>query len=418
MKDIFKGYYRPDEAAFKEIWESAVFVFDTNILLRLYRWPDSVSSDFWKVIHKLSNRVWLPHQVALEFQRNRLSVIQEQSNKYNKVIEILKKGILSIEKEIGDLNLAKSHSEIEPNDTLKSINTIIETYTKELDTKRNVFSDKYKEGKDDILEKIEGAFNDHIGKPLSQIQLEAIYKAGPDAYNNKRPPGYRDKDKADTENYYFSGQKIIAKYGDVILWHQILEMLKSLDKPTSIVFITDDAKEDWWWIAPGDKTIGPRPELVEDIQNAANGKDFFMYNSDRFLKYAKQYLKLDVKEESIEQAKDVKEATTISSTIKSTLKPIIWYGGGEAKPNEDDIQFNEIVKKYQRDFKIIKQKLKPVIALEILGITPDDIVSKETVTEELFSLMKQWFPELLETAGETMFRRAVTQAVDECWKGI
>ncbi|MDG6614114.1 PIN-like domain-containing protein, partial [Staphylococcus aureus] len=68
----------------KNIWENALFVFDTNTLLNLYRYQEETKNEFLQVLDKISNRIWIPHHVALEFQRNRLIVICEQKELFSK----------------------------------------------------------------------------------------------------------------------------------------------------------------------------------------------------------------------------------------------------------------------------------------------------------------------------------------------
>jgi PIN domain-containing protein len=51
-----------------------------------------------------------------------------------------------------------------------------------------------------------------------------------------------------------------------------------------IIFISDDAKEDWWWIHKGRK-LGPRPELVEEFM-AESDQDFHIYEFSQFLRFA------------------------------------------------------------------------------------------------------------------------------------
>jgi hypothetical protein len=59
-----------------------------------------------------------------------------------------------------------------------------------------------------------------------------------------------------------------------------------------VLFVTDDAKEDWWWMVSsgGIKTLGPRPELVREIMERADVRRFWMYNSERFLQFASKEL--------------------------------------------------------------------------------------------------------------------------------
>ena len=76
-----------------------------------------------------------------------------------------------------------------------------------------------------------------------------------------------------------------------------------MDSPLKKLII-DDKKEDWWWDIK-DETIGPRPELIEEMKSEAGISLFHMYNSERFMHYAKEYLRIRVRQQSIEQIRDV-----------------------------------------------------------------------------------------------------------------
>jgi len=78
MKNSYKGFRQLSEADFKSLWKTAVFVFDANVLLNLYRYQSSTRDDLLKVLEKLGGRIWIPYHVGLEFERNRLNVIAEQ----------------------------------------------------------------------------------------------------------------------------------------------------------------------------------------------------------------------------------------------------------------------------------------------------------------------------------------------------
>lgn len=49
MKQTFKEFYNPD---YQNLCETCTFVFDTNVLLDLYRYKDSTIDTFFKVLEK------------------------------------------------------------------------------------------------------------------------------------------------------------------------------------------------------------------------------------------------------------------------------------------------------------------------------------------------------------------------------
>ncbi len=60
---------------------------DTNVLLGLYRYPKEAHDELIRTFNQIEDRLWIPHQVALEYQENRLSVISEQLGKYDDVVK-------------------------------------------------------------------------------------------------------------------------------------------------------------------------------------------------------------------------------------------------------------------------------------------------------------------------------------------
>ena len=75
MKKIFPGYYRPSDDQVSEAWATGLFVLDANVLLNLYRYPKEARDNLIEVLNKVSDRIWIPNHAALEYQRNRPSVI-------------------------------------------------------------------------------------------------------------------------------------------------------------------------------------------------------------------------------------------------------------------------------------------------------------------------------------------------------
>ncbi|MDU0372102.1 PIN-like domain-containing protein [Hymenobacter endophyticus] len=319
MKNKFKGYYSAEDHSISKIWKNAFFVFDTNILFNLYRWPKSVNNDFIKVLESIQDRIWIPHQVGLEFNRGRLQVIAGQKKKYSEVIDIFNKYTSDLSKNINNLNLKLRHSEIDPDETLSKINEIANTYIHNLEGQKKASTDVYSH-KDSIRDTLDKLFKDKVGDALSDSEIKALYKRGPEEYANGKPPGFEDIDKDDDQNYYHNDQKIIAKYGDAILWEQLLLKVRLFDQPQSVVFVTDDKKSDWWRIvySDGKKTIGPRPELIEDMHNTGKINNFHMYNSNIFLKYAQQFLNSEVTDQSIRLVKDLQQIPETHPTYASS----------------------------------------------------------------------------------------------------
>ena len=90
MRDTFPGRYRPTQDDFERLWREGVFVFDTNLLLNLYRCYNSpYRTELLSVLRSVKDRLWMPHQVAHEFLKDRLEVIDNVRATYSGVREQL-----------------------------------------------------------------------------------------------------------------------------------------------------------------------------------------------------------------------------------------------------------------------------------------------------------------------------------------
>lgn len=131
---------------------------------------------------------------------------------------------------------------------------------------------------DHLREQLAELFEGRTGARYSAPRLNEIYKEGANRFSRRIPPGYKDGDKGEPE-----------RYGDLVIWFEVMDQAKSSGKP--LILVTADAKEDWWAEHKGN-TVGPRPELGQEILAYA-GVRFYMYTPPQFLKFAQKFLKLN-----------------------------------------------------------------------------------------------------------------------------
>jgi hypothetical protein len=310
MNKLFPEYYRPSDKDLSKIWKTCVFVLDTNVLLNLYRYPKSAREDLLKVLKQVSPRLWIPYQAALEFQRNRLDVIAEQVQKFDDVKSLLEKTTSDLRNGLMQLQLKKRHSTINPDEFLTQVDNVVNGFMENLNNLQKEQPDVFRD--DELRNRLNVLFDEKVGNPpKSQADLDKIYMEGKSRFEQKFPPGYKDISKgksSDKESPVFMSGGLTYKreFGDLILWLQIIEEAKTRGWK-QVIFITDDDKEDWWWIVDsrGKKTIGPRPELIQEICSKGGVTSFYMYNSERFLEFANTYLKVAVEQESIDQVREI-----------------------------------------------------------------------------------------------------------------
>lgn len=298
MKELFPGYFSKSDKSHKDLWAKCIFVFDTNILLNLYRYSDETTSQFLQILELLKDRSWIPYRVAKEYLDNRLKVIDEQQEKYTATLA-----------EVQALNGKLEHPRQHPfvsNSTMEKVQKSLQRLKEELEINKEAHTKRIID--DDIKEKLSTIFEHRVGSDISNHHLEEIIKEGEKRYEEKIPPGFADVKKSTGET---SLPARCRPYGDLIIWKSIIAKCKTETLP--VIFVTDDGKEDWWLRFKG-KTIGPRPELIKEF-NAETGMDFHMYQPERFLFLAGEFLKEKTSEETLEEIRELREKKYYSRTL-------------------------------------------------------------------------------------------------------
>ncbi|SUC35263.1 Uncharacterised protein [Providencia rustigianii] len=338
MRNKFACFYDvKNDDEIKAIWEdqNTLFIFDTNVLLSLYAFKFESRDDFFKVLSKMESRIWIPFHVCLEFQLNRITVIKNRRNSFSK----LKKGIgdlhdvLKLDKRPfttlqTEFSLQKKYPEVHQNLTklqedmaagVKELNEklklSIQTLNQDVD---KIDTEKLFVNSDDFIRKEIGKyFNDErVGDNNFKIQdeLDDFNNKGTERYENSIPPGYEDAKLKGEEEFFFDGLRYKRKFGDLIIFKQIIEHVKE-KKQKNIIFISEDVKEDWRQIEDfdGKKILGARVELKREIYNEAGVKNFLIFNIEDFMKKTNEYLNVEIKSDTLSSIKEslAKEAEAL-----------------------------------------------------------------------------------------------------------
>lgn len=294
MEDLFPGYYRKTESEIKDIWKNGIILFDSNVLLNLYRYSESTRESLLNLIDRFSEQIYLPHQAALEYNKNRYEVIAEQEKAY---YDFLKK-INSVQEDLQSTSRP-------PFITVKvdeNLSEILNTVKDELNNSIEKFSNYLQ--KDPVYDRISLTFINKITESFTDDILKEIYIEGAERYKLKIPPGFEDE-KTKNGN---------EKYGDLVLWKQVIELAKKLKR--DVLLVTDDGKIDWWWKLKNGKIMGPRHELVEEIKDLAN-INFHMYSPESFLRYGLNFFDEVVNQGAVEEIEAMKKADFEKSDVSN-----------------------------------------------------------------------------------------------------
>ncbi len=289
---LFEGFRDKSDEEKDQIWDSGIFIIDTNILLNIYKYRNK---DNYKnllsilSIVKEKDKLYIPYHVGLEYyfnkdnlkdkkEKNYESLVSKYRSKINESKEKIKKDFESVE---------FYQRKIIDHDILDKAHRLLDNTVEEF----NEFISGLKENTEDIINRehsIERLIDGIIGEPFNDKTIEEIEKAGKTRYQKEIPPGYKDaKTKSGSRGF---GQYIYEEqYGDLIIWEHLIAQSKEHGRP--VIFITEDNKSDWWYEVSG-KTIGADPSLIQEFFEKTN-QSIQLYSLSEFVKHALE--KFDIK---------------------------------------------------------------------------------------------------------------------------
>lgn len=268
MRARFRQYYTPSEADFDALLAAAIIVLDTNVLFNLYRTSEKTADELFTILDSAKAQLWMPYQVGFEYHENIEGVLVGLRSKHENFDDVLRDGLNKLRGVFGDFR----HPFIK--DTVLAAIDNVEKQLIDEFKKEQWTLERLEERANAVRLRIEGLFDDgRIGTDFGRDILLELFKEGAARYKDDIPPGFKDTRK---------NKSARRPYGDLIIWKEMIAQAKAQSKP--VVFVTDDAKEDWWLRVDG-KNMGPLPSLRAEM-SSETAQDFCLYTSEQFLTYA------------------------------------------------------------------------------------------------------------------------------------
>ncbi len=368
MKKQFREYFPLLEEELKDIWKDCIFIFDTNVLLNMYRYTEKARNDYIRVFRTLwkEDRLYLPYHVWWEFFENRRNVLNSNKKHYSTICNSLRKELETIKK-------IKDHPMLDLKDITDRLQEIID----DIQEKEKDHPD-YNWEKDVILVEITSIFDWKIWEKPTTDYSEKVEKEWLERYKKKIPPWFED-DKKPTN-----------KFWDYFVWKEILEKWKTSKK--SIVFITDDTKEDWW-LRDEWKTIMPHPSLRREFFECA-GTDFHMYTPENFLNHINdnqinKNTELNIDKDTIAEVKKVWDSwpRVVKSNIEWIIKEFMLCLEALVDGTTFEIELDEREKLTQLWIRISSKKnVESIDFYNLLEESIESIISLSTDLYEKYRL--------------------------------
>ena len=289
LRDGFEAYGVPSDSEYQQVLTTAMVVLDTNVLLNLYRYaPDSRTSIF-RVLDALAENLFIPHQVAAEFWRNRERALVNPATEVKTSLSGLtlhREGLIEvINAAVNRGALSSAEAAVLSQAIEEGLKPVLESFGKLVD--QAAIKKWRNPSNDEVALRLVELLDGRVGAPMSdQEQLEAV-KEGKRRSQAGEPPGFADEKKND------KGGEGAA--GDYLVWEQMLR--EASDRQADALFVTSDVKADWWR-HEGGSPRGPHVALYEEFRQRT-GRQLFMLTPDRLLQFAEAALSVEVDEESV-----------------------------------------------------------------------------------------------------------------------
>ena len=319
LSSHYVAWSRSADKTLQSTLVSGLVVVDANVLLALYEVAPSAREEVLAVLTSLEDRLWVPHQAVLEFARNRRRVVVDRVSRFKRIRRVVRSSVKDavdvLDGAVAEVILLREKNRtsrewnrvavgLDRNSFEARLTGAMDAALKELDEleEEHDLHPGDLGTSDPIFDKIDTLLAGRIGQPIA---AESLWKVIDEAicfrYPNNIPPGDRDTGKPTQ----------IAAAGDYLIWWETLQRARQVDSIDEVLLVTSDAKPDWWEFDKNEKSLGPRPELVQEMQDEA-GKRFFLASLSDFLDGASEYLSAQVSAETLQQVRSVEAEAAIA----------------------------------------------------------------------------------------------------------
>jgi hypothetical protein len=282
--------FQPETPDPEQFVRSATIVPDTNVLLGLYRLSPSARNDALAALEAVAERLWLPHQVGLEFYRN----LDEARGGLDDAYASARKSVEEARKAVAAFSEGRRHKDSREAMTAL-ITPAVDALLVEIDRLRQNDPAIVDPENDEVQSRIEALFDGRVGlKPADDLIQRRVEHFIGYRVPNLIPPGFEDVKRK---------QQPLLAAGDYLLWCELLDHAEVDGGP--VLLVSDDTKNDWYQRAHG-KSEGPRQELVMEFARRSVG-GYHQMTLARFVELAREVLDADVAKASVDEIEAIED---------------------------------------------------------------------------------------------------------------
>ncbi|GAA4472931.1 PIN-like domain-containing protein [Phytohabitans houttuyneae] len=301
-------------------------VLDANVLLDLYRYTREPRNQVLAALRMVAHRqlLWLPHQVGLEFVRNRAKAVEGRLSRLRAVGGIVDerfrsaaRQIVEARDEVVGLLRDMAHDDTTADGLVRRIDegivvSAMKDWRKELSDHLAVLRNaenvtpQHIAANDPLVPEIAALFGNRIGDPLDEEETQRLVRHAVNfRFPNRIPPGFADQGKGTD----------LAKAGDYLLWEEIIRHTATLPTPRRVLFVSRDTKEDWYEQNDKGKPLRPLPALYDEML-ARSKAELLILTPKEFLHGAQMFLGAQL------EAGTYEEVDRVSDEVDRQPRPI------------------------------------------------------------------------------------------------
>ncbi|QGG46316.1 PIN-like domain-containing protein [Heliorestis convoluta] len=394
--------FEKEKSKIKYDLDEFIICFDSNVWLDMYKLPPAIIED---IIIAISNNVqyfWLPNQVYIEFTQNVIKNRDYTINRYKNIIENSCQQLNDAKNKINQELKNLYTSNILTNDYfnqkfLNEIDTLRSNFKSDLSILASEYEKDLKviSNDNDIISDLVEELNElRSEKPFSTKELLSLYVEGETRFKYKLPPGYTDEKKEKKNNQENSNDYLVKKYGDLIIWKEILRLMKNSEK--NLLFVQNEKKTDWWESYKSKKI---NKFLVQEYSEVTNNK------SKIYMVDFVEFLSLCGKEFGLE-AETINDLVAKAKLEKDVLEYIEFNKLNILEEQLENKYLNDSNKLYDLliDFSFFGGSVSDVECTELLNI---NMLNSEIVFD------KAWEEKYIKFEFEVEFNSYITSYVNK-----
>ncbi len=293
LADGFTAYLVPTPADYTAALRSGIVALDANVLLNAYRYHERTRADLFAILEAIGDRLFVPHQAAKEFWKNREATIREALGAADQLREDLEH---ASDRSSEALARWAKRSGLADELLVELKGYLGAAYDKVLERvdqlgDEEIGTHALNTSTDPVLSRLLSILSGAVGSPFGSDDLDEHSREAERRIEAKEPPGFKDGGKSGTDSH-----------GDYLLWRQVLDV--AAERSEDVLLVTGDLKDDWWR-REGGETRGPRLELLEEFAGATGGRRLFMLRPANLIERAKDALSLEIRTDSVEAAERI-----------------------------------------------------------------------------------------------------------------